>query len=138
MRIQEILLEKKHKKHRAKKHDVKHHDDAERDEVVPDAEEDKVPLITMQALKALDVQGNYPLTFKDGSKAKLGLQDIKLFLHHYMAAKPSDKELMQDIASQSPQSFYRAIARFSAPAAAPQKIKGTRYMSHFSGDHDDK
>lgn len=133
MKIQELLEAKKFKKSHHK-----HVDFDDSDEPAPDADQDKIPLVTMQMLKALDVDGNYPITFKDGKKAKLKIEDIKKFLMKYMAARPNDKENMQDMASNSLEGFYRALDRYDVQKEPKHKIKGNRYMSHFAGDFDDK
>jgi hypothetical protein len=130
MRIQEILLEKKGKK--------RHHADMDHEEPAPDADQDKVPLITMQLLKALDVDGNYPITFLDGKRHKLHLNDIKKFLMQYMSARPNDKDVMQNLASQSLSGFHKALSHFITSSEPKHKIKGDRYMSSFAGDFDDK
>jgi hypothetical protein len=44
---------------------------------------------------------------------------------------------MQDIAIKSPQGFRSAL-NFQLQPKVKNQIKGTRYLSHFSGDHDDK
>ena len=134
MKIQELLEAKKFKKHLKKHHDIE-----DKDEPVADADDDKTPLITMQLLKSLDVDGNYPVAFKDGKKFKLHLNDVKNFLQAYMMARPDDKEAMQDMASQSLEMFHKALSRYNVPPQKPaSKIKGDRYMSHFRGDFDDK
>jgi hypothetical protein len=65
----------------------------------PDA--DKIPHIVMQLKKAADVGGNYPITFKDGSKHVLPYNMIASFLTKYMEKKPFEREAMQDQAGQS-------------------------------------
>lgn len=65
----------------------------------PDA--DKIPHIVMQLKKAADVGGNYPITFKDGSKHVLPYNMIASFLTKYMQKKPFEREAMQDQAGQS-------------------------------------
>ena len=132
MKIQELLEAKKFKKAN------KHVDIDDTDEPAPDADQDKIPLVTMQMLKALDVDGNYPITFRDGKKAKLRTDDIKKFLMKYMSARPHDKESMQDMASNSLEGFHRALEKYEVQSEPKHKIKGTRYMSHFKGDFDDK
>jgi hypothetical protein len=87
----------------------------------------------MQLRKAIDVDGDYPITFKDGKKVKLSLNDIGAFVKKYMNAKPLEKEEMQNKAASSLESFMSII---KAPAVKkPEfKIKGNRYMSHFGDE----
>jgi hypothetical protein len=98
-----------------------------------DPEADKIPHILMQLRKAIDVDGDYPITFKDGKKVKLSLNDIGAFVKKYMNAKPLEKEEMQNKAASSLESFMSII---KAPAVKkPEfKIKGNRYMSHFGDE----
>lgn len=131
MRIHEILLEKKHKKL-----SQKHHDD-EVDSPPEDPEQDKIPHIVMQLKKAIDVEGDYPITFKDGKKVKLQLDNIKAFLQKYSKMKPDEREAMQSLAGKDLDGFHKAL-QMKASAPVTSKIKGSRYMSHFSGDFDDK
>lgn len=127
MKIQEIL--------EAKKIDKGMDDFDDVDEPAPDADQDKVPHILMQLRKAIDVDGNYPITFKDGKKAKLDMEHIVAFIKKYMKAQPSEKESLQTQAGNSLEGFMAAL---KAPEKEKfqQKIKGNRYMSHFGGDLD--
>jgi hypothetical protein len=130
MKIQEILEAKQLKK------GMDDFDDM--DEPAPDADQDKVPHIVMQLRKALDVHGDYPVTFKDGKKFKLKLHDIKKFLEKYLSLKPSERDTMQTMAAANIDGFHKALdAKLAAPPVQ-HKIKGSRYMSSFAGDHDDK
>ena len=102
-----------------------------------DADQDKIPHILMQLRKALDVDGDYTITFKDGKKTKLPMDVIVAFIKKYMDARPDDKEGLQAQAANSLEGFMSAIKKdISRPT--PPKIKGSRYMSHFAGDFDDK
>jgi hypothetical protein len=102
-----------------------------------DADQDKVPHILMQLRKALDVDGNYPITFKDGKKAKLSMDQIVAFIKKYMSLNPMDKESLQTQAGNSLEGFMAALKQdFKKPELG--KIKGSRYMSGFAGDLDDK
>jgi hypothetical protein len=103
------------------------------DDSPEDPEKDKVQHIVMQARKAYDVEGNYPITFKDGSKAKLPLPMIVKFLKMYNMLKTTEKEEFSNLASQSPKDFEAALQKDVTPKPLP-KIKGNRYMSSFSGD----
>lgn len=137
MLIQELLEAKKFKKHKHPKKHVKKDDFDDIEDKPEDAEQDKVPQLLIQLRKALDVNGNYPITFKDGNKAMLSLQQIMDFVKKYMVARPEDKESLQNKASNSLESFISVLKTPEKPKFS-QKIKGTRYMSHFKGDFDDK
>lgn len=76
-------------------------DDEEEDEKPVDPDSEKVQHIVMQLKKAYDVGGNYPITFADGSKHTLDMDQITAFLKKYLAAKPLEKEEMQRRASLS-------------------------------------
>ena len=113
-------------------------DDFEDDEApVQDADLDKIPHILMQMRKAFDVDGNYEFKFKDGGKHMLDMDDIVTFVKKYMAAKPQEREIMQ---SKGVESLEGLMSVINAPDASKpdMKIKGDRYMSHFSGDLDEK
>lgn len=99
----------------------------------PDA--DKVPHILMQLRKALDVDGNYPILFKDGKKIKLPMDHIVAFVKKYMTLNPQDKESLQTQAGNSLEGFMAALKQDFKKPEMP-KIKGSRYMSHFGGDLD--
>ena len=130
MKIQEIL--------EAKKLDKKSLDDLDDiDEPNIDADQDKVPHIVMQLRKAMDVEGDYPVTFKDGKKFKLKLRDIEHFLHVYDRLKPMERETMQNVASKDIDGFHDALKTEIKPKTQ-SSIKGSRYMSNFAGDFDDK
>ena len=131
MRIQEILLEKKLKKM------VQKHGDDEVDMPPEDPEQDKIPHIVMQLKKAVDVEGDYPVTFKDGKKVKLQLDNIKAFLHKYNKMKPHEREAMQNMAAKDLDGFHKAL-RMKAAEPVKHQIKGSRYMSNFAWDFDDK
>lgn len=125
MKINEILLE-------AKIDDL--------DDVMDkpeDAEQDKIPHILMQLRKAIDVDGEYPITFKDGKKAKLPMDHIVSFVQKYMKARPDEKEAMQSQAGNSLEGFMAALKAEEKPKFS-HKIKGDRYMTTFAGDLDDK
>ena len=102
-----------------------------------DPEADKVPHILMQLRKAIDVDGNYPITFKDGKKVKLSLDQIGAFVRKYMGLNPQDKESLQTQAGNSLEGFMAALKKDFKKPELP-KIKGSRYMTSFAGDFDDK
>ena len=79
------------------------------DEHPEDPEKDKVQHIVMQARKAYDVEGNYPIQFQDGSKTKIPLPMITKFLKMYNMMKSNDKEVFQTKAAQSPKDFQMAV-----------------------------
>jgi hypothetical protein len=83
------------------------------DEPVADADQDKVKHLVMQLRSALDVDGNYAISFKDGSKTKLPVNHIQMFLKKYETLKPADKEKLQTIAGQSRVDFYTALKNFA-------------------------
>jgi len=112
-------------------------DDFEDDAPVQDADQDKIPHILMQMRKAVDTDGNYDFKFYDGSKHKLAMPDIVAFVKKYMTAKPLEKEQMQNKAIQSLEGLMSVI-NAEEPAKSDMKIKGSRYMSSFAGDYDDR
>ena len=125
MKIKELFEEKKKK-----------HIDPEDVETPPeDPDKADVPHIIMQLLSAVDVDGNKPIKFQDQTEAQIPLHKIALFLKKYMTARPNEKEAMQQQASQSLSDFNMALHR-NTEKPKLSKIKGDRYMSHFSGDID--
>lgn len=114
--------------------------DDELDDIVDkpeDPDSDKVPHILMQIRKAIDVEGDHPITFKDGKKVKLSFEDLVKFVKKYIKSKPDEKEKLQTMASLSLDGFKSALKHEFQKTEIP-KIKGTRYMSGFAGDFDDK
>lgn len=107
------------------------------DAPVQDADLDKIPNILIQMRKAVDVDGNYEFKFKDGTKHKLDMEDIVKFVRKNMAAKPAEREIMQNKGLESLEGLMSVI-KAEEPSKPDMKIKGDRYMSHFSGDLDDK
>lgn len=81
-------------------------EDIENDE---DDTEDDVPNILMQLRKAIDVDGKYPITFKDGDKVELSMDQISEFVQKYMHAKPATKEKMQEKAIKSLVDFLDSL-----------------------------
>lgn len=106
MKIKEIMLEAKEAEF----------DDFDDDEPVVDADSDKVKHLVMQLRSALDVEGNFPISFKDGTKAKLPMADILLFLRKYETVKPADKETMQNVGGQSKEGFDKIVKFFKGQA----------------------
>lgn len=121
MKSEEFLMEKKLKKKAAAKKPapkkVKKQDDEWEDEedVAPvDPDQDRVPHIIMQLRKALDVDGDYPVLFQDGSKHKIPKNVTKHFVQKYLTLKPADREAMQDMATKDLAGFKKALhAEFS-------------------------
>ena len=88
---------------------------------VEDPEKDKTPHLVMQLRKAQDVDGNYDVRFKDGSKHKLAPEAIDMFLSKYDTLMPDAKEKMQEIGSENKQSFEK-IVQFFQGRQAPKSI----------------
>jgi hypothetical protein len=65
------------------------------------------------------------------------MDQIAAFVKKYMGLNPSDKESLQNQASNSLEGFMASLKQeFKKPELG--KIKGSRYMSGFAGDYDDK
>lgn len=95
--------------------------DCEVDVSIEDPETDRIPHLVMQLKKALDTDGTHTITFKDGSKHQLPLQSVELFLAKYMELKPTDKEQMQQLGSESKENFDMIVERFGGQKA-PKSI----------------
>jgi hypothetical protein len=94
------------------------HDDwNDEEEIAADPDQDKIPHLVMQLKKAMDVRGNYPITFKDGRKSKIPLNIIQMFMNRYLAMKPMDREKMQELAARSIDGFKEVLATFKAEPA---------------------
>jgi hypothetical protein len=89
--------------------------------IVDDPESDRIPHLVMQLKKALDTDGNHDIVFKDGSKHQLPLDSIALFLTKYMDLKPTDKEQMQQVGSESKENFDLIVQQFGGQKA-PKSI----------------
>ena len=91
-----------------------HHDDwdKEEDEIVSDPDQDKVPNLVVQFRKSMDVGGNYPIKFNDGSKVKIPVQIMVDFLNKYDNLKPMDREAIQNMAAQSVDKFKEVLTSF--------------------------
>jgi hypothetical protein len=60
-----------------------------------------------------------------------------MFVKKYMDASPQEKESLQNQASNSLEGFMASLKQeFKKPELG--KIKGSRYMTSFAGDFDDK
>ena len=128
MKIQDILKE-------ARNNEIDDFDDE--DEPVADADSDKVKHLVMQLRSALDFDGDYAISFKDGTKAKLPVEDINLFLRKYETVMPANKETMQNVGSQNKESFDKIVKFFKGQARpksqydnmAPSKSGGATYYN---------
>jgi hypothetical protein len=104
--------DKDHKKHKSKhkaKDDDDDADDLEDIENDKEDSEDEVPNILMQLRKAIDVDGKHPISFKDGDRVELSMDQITMFVQKYMKSKPAEKEKMQEKAVKSLIDFIDAI-----------------------------
>lgn len=79
------------------------------EEAGEDPDKDKIPHIVMQARKALDVGGNYPLVFRDGTKSKMTEPVLRQFLAMYDVMKSNDKAVFQDMVSKSARDFHNIV-----------------------------
>lgn len=104
-------LEEAKRKKRKERHDLDDFDDDE-DEKPEDPDSDKVQHILMQLRKAKDVDGDHPIKFLDGTKVKLPVADIDLFMDKYMDMKPLDREKMQQVAVMSKEKFDTILSFF--------------------------
>jgi hypothetical protein len=130
MKISELLVETKknkksafHKQFAIKVRKPEYNDDEDEEEEVPsDPDLDIVPNLMMQVKKAIDVDGNYSLLFKDGKKQKFSKEDLLNFGYHYMRLKPYDRENMQKLGSESVANFKDIIKLFSKKESMPGKV----------------
>jgi hypothetical protein len=67
----------------------------------------------------------------------LDMADIVTFVKKNMAAKPQEREIMQNKGLESLEGLM-SVVNATEVSKPDMKIKGDRYMSHFSGDLDDK
>lgn len=118
MKSEDFLIESKHKKKPAKK--LKKHDDWEdTDETPVDPDQDRVPHIIMQLRKALDVDGDYLVTFQDGAKHKIPKNVTRHFIQRYLTLKPADREVMQNMATKDLEGFKKALHAEFSPNTEP-------------------
>ena len=88
-------------------------DDWDKEEELPgDPDQDKVPNLIIQFKKSLDVDGRYPIVFRDGRKVNIPTQIMVDFLNKYDDLKPMDRESMQNLAAQSVDKFKEVLATF--------------------------
>ena len=100
MKITELLAESRY-------------DDWDKEEELPnDPDQDKVPNLIIQFKKSMDVGGDYPIKFNDGSKVKIPTHIMVDFLNKYDGLKPMDREAMQNQAVQSVDKFKEVLATF--------------------------
>ena len=101
--------------------DVEDDFDDEEEEKPEDPDADKVQHIIMQLRKAVDVEGNHPIKFLDGSKHKIPLKDAELFIDKYMSMKPQDREKMQEVAIMDLDKFNTILSFFKPEHGKLQK-----------------
>ena len=100
MKINELLNESRY-------------DDWDKEEELPgDPDQDKVPNLIIQFKKSMDVDGRYPIVFRDGSKVNVPVQVMVDFLNKYDDLKPMDREKIQNMAAQSVDKFKEVLATF--------------------------
>ncbi len=100
MKINELLNESRY-------------DDWDQEEEAPgDPDQDKVPNLVVQFKKSMDVDGRYPIVFRDGTKINIPTGVMVDFLNKYDQLKPMDRETMQNIAAQSVDKFKEVLATF--------------------------
>jgi hypothetical protein len=100
MKITELLAESRY-------------DDWDKEEELPgDPDQDKVPNLIIQFKKSMDVDGRYPIVFRDGSKVNIPTGIMVDFLNKYDDLKPMDRESMQNLAAQSVDKFKEVLATF--------------------------
>ncbi len=88
-------------------------DDEDEDEKPEDPDADKVPHILMQIKKALDVDGDYDIKFKNGDKHKFPVTDLNMFHSKYMSMKPETREKMNAVALLSKDEFKGILIMIS-------------------------
>jgi len=86
--------------------------DDEEEEKPEDPDKDKVPHILMQVKHAIDVDGDYPIKFADGTKHNFPSNDLEDFLTMYMGLRPLDREKLQQVAIMSKQQFDKILSFF--------------------------
>jgi len=86
--------------------------DKDEDEVVVDPDQDKVPNLVVQFRKSMDVAGDYPIKFNDGSKVRIPVAVMVDFLNKYDDLKPMDREKIQNLAAQSVDKFKEVLTTF--------------------------
>lgn len=72
---------------------------------------DDKPNITVQFKKSLDVAGDYPIIFRDGSRVKVPVADMVTYLNHYDELKPFEREEIQKVAGHSFDKFKDIIRK---------------------------
>lgn len=88
-------------------------DDWDKEEELPgDPDQDRVPNLVIQFKKSLDVDGRYPIVFRDGSKVNVPTHIMVDFLNKYDDLKPMDRETMQNLAAHSVDKFKEVLATF--------------------------
>ncbi len=91
------------------------------DEARPeDPDKDKMPHIVMQARKAVDVDGKFPIVFRDGSKTRIPLPVLQQFLAMYNVMKSNDKEVFQNMVSGNAKDFVSVVMGTQVNEAADE------------------
>ena len=85
--------------------------------IVDDPDTDRIPNLVVQMRKSLDLGGELPIMFYDGTKFKLAIVIMNRFLEMYGSIKPVDREEMQKTAIKSFDSFMEVVNKFSRPRA---------------------
>lgn len=88
---------------------------------IEDPDTEKVPNLVVQIRKSMDLGGNRPIAFRDGSKVEIPVNAMIAFLNRYETLKPMDREEMQNLAIQSKEAFIDTVKNFNKPRA-PKSI----------------
>lgn len=83
--------------------------------------DDFIPNLVMQFRKAIDVNGNCTILFKDGNRERISLHVMNAFLEKYSLLRPADREEMQATAIKSKLVLLETIDTFNRPPA-PKSI----------------
>lgn len=83
--------------------------------------DDLIPNLVVQFRKAIDLDGNTKIVFKNGTKETIPLEAMYQFLTKYSAMRPVHREEMQAQAVKSKTDLYMVIDTFQRPAA-PKSI----------------
>lgn len=86
------------------------------------AKTDTITNIVLQIRKSIDLGGDLPIVFQDGSKIRLTANAMDLFLSRYEKLKPCDREIMQQIAVRSPEDFEDTLEESFNLVPAPKSI----------------
>lgn len=81
-------------------------------EVLNEGFADETPNIVVQFKKSMDVGGDYPIQFADGTKTKIPVNVMVDFMNKYDQLKPFQRNEMQKLAVQSVEKFKEVLANF--------------------------